>query len=298
LVSAAPGDSISSIMGSSDPNAIGAFMQANDLNGTGIRAGESYLVPERDSFTAPGARALGQQGLNADNGLAAQRAQDRLDRSMAAIGSTMAGFDPLKGLLATVPDAAPRAPNAGIDKSAEKYQLAGNTVDIAGKILDGFDLQNAVLGLKDGGRAAATLNKFTGPAGLLAMPAENIFKGIGEVKSSAAVAPVVVGVASKSGGQALGVLGGAAAGAKLGTMISAPFPGWWTPALVGGAGIIGGILGGFGASKLYPESNEEHGKRVNKTVTDHSSTLTGGVDRPRLTHVASRRHFARNCGLC
>ncbi len=90
-------------MGSSDPGAIGAFMQANDLNDTSIRAGQSYLVPERDSFTVPDARALGQQGLNADNALATQRAQDRLDRGMAAIGNTMAGFDPLKGLLATRP---------------------------------------------------------------------------------------------------------------------------------------------------------------------------------------------------
>ena len=41
LHSAGSGDSISSIMGSSDPGAIGAFMQANDLNGTSIRAGQS-----------------------------------------------------------------------------------------------------------------------------------------------------------------------------------------------------------------------------------------------------------------
>ena len=60
---AAAGDSISSIMGSSDPAAIGAFMQANNLNGTAIRAGENYIVPERESFAAPGARALGQQGV-------------------------------------------------------------------------------------------------------------------------------------------------------------------------------------------------------------------------------------------
>jgi hypothetical protein len=272
LHSAAPGDSISSIMGSSDPGAIGAFMQANDLNGTGIRAGQSYLVPERDSFTAPGARTLGQQGLNTDNALATQRAQDRLDRGMAAIGNTLSGFDPLKGLLATVPGMAARtAPNAGRNQSAEKYQQAGNAIDITGKVLDGFDLQNALLGLKDGGRAAATLNRFTGPAGLLAIPAENIFNGIGEVKNGAAIAPVAVGVASKSGGQALGVIGGAAAGAKLGTMFSAtPATASWAPVFIGGGGIIGGILGGLGMSELYPESYEEHGKRAQKIITNHS----------------------------
>jgi hypothetical protein len=135
LHSAAPGDSISSIMGSSDPGAIGAFMQANDLNGTGIRVGQSYLVPERDSFAAPGARTLGQQGLNTDNALATQRAQDRLDHSMAAIGNTLSGFDPLKGLLATKPGPAPQhgASVGWKSASAEKYDRASNSADIAGK---------------------------------------------------------------------------------------------------------------------------------------------------------------------
>ena len=272
LHTAATGDSISSIMGSSDPGAVGAFMQANDLNGTAIRAGESYIVPERDAFTAPGARALGQQGLNADNALATQRAQDRLDRSMAAIDNTIRSFDPLKGLLATVPAGVPNtAERRAANASAAKYQLAADTVDIGGKVLDAFDFQNALLSVKDGGKAAATLNRFTGPAGLLAIPVENIFKGIAEVKRGASTAPVAVGVASKSGGQALGVLGGAAAGAKLGTMISAnPATVSWSPAIVGGLGVVGGVLGGLGMSQLYPENNEEHGKRARKIITDHS----------------------------
>jgi hypothetical protein len=103
LRTAAPGDSISSIMGSSDPAAIGAFLQANDLSDTRLRAGQSYLVPEPGSFAAPGARALGQAGLNADNALATQRARHRLDRSMASINRTVSEFNPLGGLLATVP---------------------------------------------------------------------------------------------------------------------------------------------------------------------------------------------------
>lgn len=269
---AAPGDNISGIMGTSDPGAVGAFMQANDLNGTTIRAGQSYLVPERDSFAAPGARAAGQAGLDADNARATQRMQGRLDRSMAIIGNTVSGFDPLKGLLATTPIMVADAAQKGtVNASAAKYQLAGDTVDITGKVLDAFDFQNALLGLKDGGRAAATLNRFTGPVGLLSIPAENIFNGIAEVKNGAAIAPVATGVASKSGGQALGVVGGAAAGAKLGTMISAnPATVSWSPAIVGGFGVVGGVLGGMGMGELYPESNEEHGKRARKIIADHS----------------------------
>lgn len=272
LHTAAPGDSISAIMGSSDPGAIGAFMQANDLNGTQIRAGQSYLVPERDSFAAPGARAMGQAGLDADNALATQRAQDRLGRSMGLIGNTVSSFYPSKGLLATKPAVAPVPAQSGTrNASAAKYQLAGNAMDITGKVLDAFDLQNALLSVKDGGKAAATLSRFTGPAGLLAIPAEDIFKGIAEVKRGAAVAPVVTGVASKSGGQVLGILGGAAAGARLGAMFSSTPPtAPLAPALIGGGGIIGGVLGGLGMGELYPESYEEHGRRAKKVITDHS----------------------------
>jgi hypothetical protein len=254
LHSAAPGDSISSIMGSSDPGAIGAFMQANDLNGTGIRAGQSYLGPERDSFAAPGARTLGQQGLNTDNALATQHAQDRLDRSMAAIGNTLSGFDPLKGLLATTPGPAPQhgASVGWKSASAEKYDRASNSADIAGKILDAFDLQNAALGLLDGGRAAAKIGKVTGPLGIGLNVLENGLEGWSEYESGAPAAPVVAGVVGKTG---LTGLAGAASGAAAGGLASlSPWTVPFAPVLVTGGAIAGAYGADFGLDGISNES--------------------------------------------
>jgi hypothetical protein len=253
LHSAAPGDSISSIMGSSDPGAIGAFMQANDLNDTSIRAGQSYLVPERDSFTASGARALGQQGLNTDNALATQQAQDRLDRSMATIGNTMSGFDPLKGLLATKPGPAPQhgASIGWKSASAEKYDRARSSADIAGKVLDAFDLQNAALGLLDGGRAAAKMGKVTGPLGIGLNFLENGLEGWSEYESGAQAAPVVAGVVGKTGLTGLaGAASGAAAGGLVGLTPAAPL----APFFAAGGAIAGAMGADFGLDGISNES--------------------------------------------
>jgi hypothetical protein len=273
LHTAEPGDSISSIMGSSDPAAIGAFMQANDLSDTRLRAGESYLVPEPGSFTAPGARALGQAGLNADNALATQRARDRLDRSMVAIGDTMSGFDPLKGLLATVPDTAPRdAPNAGINRSAEKYHRASNSIDIAGKILDGYEIQNRALGLLDGGRAAAKIGRVTGPLGVVLIPMEHGFEGVSEVKKGAQIAPVAAGAFGKSVLQGSGVLAGMGAGAAA--------TAWVPPAIPIGMA-VGGALGGWGSGELLKKtSNEALGNRILMALDVVQPSYDGGVGWP------------------
>jgi hypothetical protein len=59
------GDSISKIVGTSDPAAIGAFMRANGLTSSEIFAGQEYELPT-DSYTRADAR-LGQSALNADN---------------------------------------------------------------------------------------------------------------------------------------------------------------------------------------------------------------------------------------
>jgi hypothetical protein len=255
LHSAAPGDSISSIMGSSDPNAIGAFMQANDLNDSRIRTGQTYLLPE------PGAanRAMGRAALDTDNALATQRAQDRLDRSMAAIGNTMSGFDPLKGLLATVPDPVPRGtPNAGLNKSAEKYHQASNSADIAGKVLDGFEIQNRALGLLDGGRAAATIGRITGPLGAALVPLEHGFEGISEVKRGAPIAPVAAGVVGKTAVQGSGILAGMGAGLAAGA---------FAPPLTPVFMAIGGAAGGWEAGRaLRNTSNEAFGHKVQSAM--------------------------------
>ena len=251
LRTAATGDSISAIMGSSNPAAIGAFMQANDLNGTAINAGESYLVPERDSFTAPGARSLGQQGLKADNALATQRAQDRLDRSIASINRTVSEFDPLGGLLTTKPGSAAQHGASVRWTSAEKYDRAGNAADISGKVLDAFDLQNAALGLLDGGRAAARIGKVTGPLGIGLNLLENGLEGWSEYESGAQAAPVVAGVIGKTGTTALA---GAISGAATGGLVSLT-PAFPLAPIFATAGAFAGAMGAdFGLSGVSNES--------------------------------------------
>ncbi|QNB08849.1 LysM peptidoglycan-binding domain-containing protein [Herbaspirillum frisingense] len=66
------GDSISSILGTSSPQAIGNFMRANGMTNSTIGAGKNYFIP--DSTDAYGdSSALGQSTLNADNVRIAQQ---------------------------------------------------------------------------------------------------------------------------------------------------------------------------------------------------------------------------------
>ncbi|MBQ0941993.1 hypothetical protein KAK07_01460 [Ideonella sp. 4Y16] len=70
------GDSISRIVGSSDPQAIGNFMRANGLSSSNVEAGRNYFRP--DEVTAYGdSAALGQAVLNNDNARLAALAQER-----------------------------------------------------------------------------------------------------------------------------------------------------------------------------------------------------------------------------
>ncbi len=60
------GDSISKMLGTSDPEAIGAFMMANGLKSSTIIAGKSYIIPSDPSaFTDAG--EVGQSALDHDN---------------------------------------------------------------------------------------------------------------------------------------------------------------------------------------------------------------------------------------
>jgi hypothetical protein len=69
------GDSISSLVGTSDPQAIGNFMRANNLTSDRIAAGRNYFVP--DSSTAYGHSVeLGQVTLDTGNERIAARVQD------------------------------------------------------------------------------------------------------------------------------------------------------------------------------------------------------------------------------
>jgi|GEM_PF-4253203 len=89
---AARGDSISSILGTSDPQAVGNFMRANGLTNSNIVAGNNYFVP--DSTDAYGnSSGLGQNTLNADNArIAQQQALAAQNAAQAAAGG--AGTNP------------------------------------------------------------------------------------------------------------------------------------------------------------------------------------------------------------
>ncbi|WP_394779999.1 hypothetical protein [Undibacterium sp.] len=65
---AVAGDSISRLLQTSDPKAIGDFMRANGLNNSRIIAGRDYLIPDADITGSATANSdLGQQALNEDN---------------------------------------------------------------------------------------------------------------------------------------------------------------------------------------------------------------------------------------
>lgn len=80
---AVSGDNISTILGTSDPQAIGNFMRANGLTSSTIVAGQNYFVP--DDVNAYGSSgALGQAALNADNTRLAQQAFERQNEASVA----------------------------------------------------------------------------------------------------------------------------------------------------------------------------------------------------------------------
>ena len=59
-------DTISSILGTSDPQAIGNFMRANGLRSSTVYAGQDYVIPGAMSAVGDNS-ALGQNALNIDN---------------------------------------------------------------------------------------------------------------------------------------------------------------------------------------------------------------------------------------
>jgi Bacterial EndoU nuclease len=95
---AAPGQSISSMLGTSDPQAIGNFMRANNLSTDMLQLGRAYFVP--DSATAYGnAVQLGQATLNAGNSRLEQARQRQAQLDNAGVGggasSATPGLNPL-----------------------------------------------------------------------------------------------------------------------------------------------------------------------------------------------------------
>jgi hypothetical protein len=74
IVTARPGDSISRLVGTSRPDAIGQFASLNGLNGSALKAGSSYYVPTSYDDATSNERAAGNRILRSDNArLAAAR---------------------------------------------------------------------------------------------------------------------------------------------------------------------------------------------------------------------------------
>ena len=239
LRTAVAGDSISSIMGSSDPSAIGAFMQANDMNGTAIRAGESYIVPERDAFTAPGAQARGRAGLDADNARATQRARDRLDRTVADIDNTIRSFDPTKGLLATKPAVTPKQGGVGNAGRPFNFEGMGDAFEVTGNIVDGQHLATggllaiAAKNAPDLKQAFGLLEKPAKIASRILVPAEEAARMTGNIRDGVPAYAAVPAAAIRTGGRLAAAQAGAMAGLRL------PLP----PHLKLLAGVVGGVAG-------------------------------------------------------
>lgn len=74
---ARPGDSISTIIGSSNPQAVGQFAIQNGLRSSAIRAGQTYVVPGQNQPSDPCAGSVGQTILDQDNTRLARPRQER-----------------------------------------------------------------------------------------------------------------------------------------------------------------------------------------------------------------------------
>lgn len=82
FVSAKPGDSISSLVGSNDPAAIGRFLSLNNMEPgqSTIRSGLSYVVPTSFDDASHDERAAGHRALGTDNRRVAAIRADRARR--------------------------------------------------------------------------------------------------------------------------------------------------------------------------------------------------------------------------
>ena len=144
------GDSISSILGTSDPQAIGNFMAANNMTSSTIRTDREYVIPP-DVYSEGDQSTLGQSALNRDNArLAAQAAaaaeqQAARQAAAAATGDNSIPFNlqgsdaPAGGAAGLIGVGAP----AGKQPVVEAESLFGaefwnsrNTTDGGGNLVD------------------------------------------------------------------------------------------------------------------------------------------------------------------
>lgn len=76
-VTARPGDSISRLMGTSRPDAIGRFASLNELGNSNLQTGQSYRVPMSYDDATSDESAVGNRLLRSDNARLAARVRAR-----------------------------------------------------------------------------------------------------------------------------------------------------------------------------------------------------------------------------
>lgn len=148
-VTAQRGDSISKLVGSSDPKAIKAFMHANGMKGDNstIYAGRDYVLPGADDYAA----ATGRQGLavlNRDNARLAPEVTLEESASVAASSSSGSRF---------------------LDNQASLNQSAAERLLFGGGITNGAEVRPYTPVFKDN-FAGHVLSGLDDMAGLLASP--------------------------------------------------------------------------------------------------------------------------------
>jgi len=142
FATAGPGDSISRLLGTSAPGAIGRFVSLNGLGGQGstLKIGRSYAVPTRFDDASPDEVAIGKHLLRSDNArLAAARALPANDPASLFAQRLNAGLNVWTG---EAPDYA-RRPGAGRpalerpwwDQSAAAKGIAGGVAYVGGAVV-------------------------------------------------------------------------------------------------------------------------------------------------------------------
>lgn len=178
FMAARPGDSISSLVGTSDPAAIGRFLSLNNMEPgqATIYAGHRYVVPTSFDNASRDEVAAGRQLLTADDqrvaALRAERARRNaeIDRQVALLN---AGRNMWTGELVDVPP--PRrsltppvtAPRSWLDNSPLAKRVVGDAAAVAGQ---GYGV---LRGGWHGVEGAATIARLVNPLDpLLSAPGE------------------------------------------------------------------------------------------------------------------------------
>ena len=175
---ARPGDSISKLIGTSDPAAIGRFLNLNGMGGRGsaIYPGQTYVVPTGVDDATPDEIATGSRSLQQDNRrLAAAKAQRTASRAADELWAQRlnAGLNPWTGepdsSRPAPPTAAPRAtprPRNWLDDSRDAKKLAGSAAQMAGEAYGVFRAgEHAVEGLGTVARLFSPLDPILSPPG-------------------------------------------------------------------------------------------------------------------------------------